>query len=307
MTTVKTPEKVPQTIASLMERADIKARFEKMLGNRTGAFLTSVLQVVASSDLLKKADPMSILNGAATAATLDLPLNNQLGFAYLIPFNVKQPNGTSKVVAQFVIGYKGYHQLAQRTGQYKTIAATPIYDGQLVSENPLTGYKFDFTKKSDKVIGFAAYFELLSGFQKTIYWTKEEVHAHGKKYSKTYGKANSAWVSDEEDMCCKTLLRQLIGKYGPMSIDYQKADEVDESIYNDLQNEPAEYTDAVYEPTESEREKLTKLVDEHLASNNDAEALTILTMQIDPAQYQDLIDKVHAKIETLQSKKEVKK
>lgn len=300
---MKTNEKVPATLNSLAERPDIKARFQKMLGARTGAFLTSVMQVVSSNELLKKADPISVLNGAATAASLDLPLNNQLGLAYLVPFNVKQPDNSTKVMAQFIIGYKGLINLAERTALYDTISATPIYEGQLIEENPLTGYKFDFKKKSTKVIGYAAYFKLLSGFQKTIYWTRSEVLEHAKKYSKTYGKTGSAWTTDEEDMCCKTVLRQLIGKYGPVSVDYQRAEAVDEEVYSDISNAPTEYVDATYVPSESEREKLTQLVNEHLASNNDPEALTLLIMQIDPAQYQDLIDKVQAKIETIQNGK----
>lgn len=301
--TTKT-EKLPATLNSLAERPDIKARFEKMLGARTGAFLTSLMQVVSSNELLKKADPISVLNGAATAASLDLPLSNQLGLAYLVPFNVKQPNGTSVVMAQFIIGYKGLINLAERTALYKTINALPIYEGQLVSENPLTGdYKFDFKKKSTKVIGYAAYFKLLSGFEKTIFWTRAEVLDHAKKYSKTYGKAGSAWTTEEEDMGCKTVLRQLIGKYGPVSVDYQRAEAVDEEVYPDISTAPTEYTDATYQPSDEEREKLTKLVEEHLASNNDVEALTLLVQTIDPGQYQDLIDKVQSKIETIQNKK----
>lgn len=291
--------KVAITLNSLMDRPDIKARFQKMLGDRAGAFLTSVNQVVASSDLLKHADPMSILNGAATAATLNLTLNNSLGLAYLIPFNVKQKDGSTKVVAQFVIGYKGILQLAQRSGQYKNIAATPIYQGQLVDDNPLTGYKFDFKKKSNKIIGYAAYFSLMSGFEKTIYWTIEEVHAHAKKYSKTYGKSGSAWATDEEDMCNKTVLKQLIGKYGPMSVDYQKADAIDEEIYDDLANEKSQIVDTIYEETDEERKKLIEAIDKA----NTAEDLAVLKMQIGADDYLDLQNDIDKKIEKINSEK----
>lgn len=301
--------KVPATLNSLIDRPDIKARFEKLIGkDKSGVFLTSVMQVVSSNELLKKADPMSILNGAVTAATLDLPLNNQLGLAYLVPFNVKQADGSKKVMAQFIIGYRGLINLAERTGSYKTISATPIYEGQLIEENPLTGYKFDFKKKSNKLIGYAAYFKLKSGFEKTIYWTLDEVLNHAKKHSKTYGKSDSTWNTDQPEMCKKTLIRHLIGKYGPVSVDYQRAEAVDEEIYSDLSTEPAEYKDPIYVPTESEREKLEKLVNENLADNTKtAEDLTILIMQIDPGQYQDLIDKIQSKIETMQKEKGGKK
>lgn len=298
METTKTPTK-QVTLSGLVERPDIKARFEKMLGERAGTFLTSVMQVVASNELLKQADPLSVLNGAATAATLDLPLNNSLGFAYLIPFNIKQKDGSKKVVATFVIGYKGLLQLAQRSAQYKNISATPIYQGQLIDENPLTGYKFDFKKKSTKIIGYAAHFSLVSGFEKTIYWTRDEVLAHAKKYSKTYGNQGSAWDTDEEDMACKTVLRQLIGKFGPMSVDYQKAEAVDETIYSDLTNEPKQVVDAEYKETDVEREKLTLAID----GANTPEDLSVLKMQIGADDYLDLQDAIDKKIEKLNSAK----
>lgn len=294
----KTPTK-QVTLSGLVERPDIKARFEKMLGERAGTFLTSVLQIVASNELLKQADPISVLNGAATAATLDLPLNNSLGFVYLIPFNIKQSDGSKKVVATFVIGYKGLLQLAQRSAQYKNISATPIYQGQLINENPLTGYTFDFKKKSNKVIGYAAHFSLVSGFEKTIYWTKEEVLSHAKKYSKTYGKQGSAWDTDEEDMACKTVLRQLIGKFGPMSIDYQKAEAIDETVYSDLTNEQEQIADVVYTETDVEREKLTLAID----GANSPQELTELKMQIGADDYLDLQDAIDKKIEKLNTSK----
>lgn len=299
MGTETTLKKQAVTLTSLIERPDIKARFNKLLGERAGAFLTSVNQVVASNDLLKAADPMSILNGAMTAATLDLPLNNSLGFCYLIPFNVTQPDKTKKVIASFVIGYKGYLQLAQRSSQYKNIAATPIYEGQLVDDNPLTGYKFDFKKKSTKVIGYAAYFSLISGFEKTIYWTESEVHAHAKKYSKTYGKQGSAWDTDEEDMCCKTVLKQLISKFGPMSVDYQKAEAIDEQIYSDLTTEPAEHVDVTHQENDAERKKLIEAID----GANTAEDLAVLKMQIAADDYLDLQDAIDKKIEKLNAGK----
>ena len=167
------------TTKSLFSRDDVKKKFEEMLGANSAAFITSVLQIVASSQQLASADPASVYNAAALAATLNLPIQNALGMAYIVAYNQKQANGSYKSVAQFQMGYRGFIQLAQRSGQIKTISSAPIYEGQLVEENPLTGFVFDFTKKqSEKVIGYAAYFKLLNGFEKTLYSSVDDLRAH---------------------------------------------------------------------------------------------------------------------------------
>lgn len=218
----------------LFERDDVKKKFHELMGKRSSAFITSVLQIVASNALLAKADPSSIYHAAATAATLDLPLNNSLGFAYIIPYNTKvqDSNGKwhTKQLAQFQLGYRGFIQLAQRSGQFKNMSATPIYDGQLKSQNPLTGYVFDFSiKASETVIGYAGYFSLVNGFEKTLYMTVEEIKRHGERYSKNYKSENSLWKTDFNSMALKTVLKQLLSKYAPLSIDVQKAFDVDDA------------------------------------------------------------------------------
>jgi len=181
----------------------IKTKFEELLGKRGPAFITSVLQIVSSNTLLSKADPMSIYNAAATAATLDLPINQNLGFAYIVPYGGK---------AQFQLGYKGFIQLAQRSGQFHRISATQIYEGQIKSSNPLTGYEFDFTVKgSTNVVGYAAYFRLLNGFEATLYMTVDEVRSHGQKYSKTFN--NGTWKTDFDAMATKTVIKLLLSKF----------------------------------------------------------------------------------------------
>ena len=153
------------TPKALFSQDNIKKKFEELMGKKAQGFITSVLQIVSSNKLLADAEPYSVYNAAAVAATLDLPLNNNLGFAYIVPYNQKQPDGSHQTVAQFQMGYKGFIQLAQRSGQFKSISAAPIFEGQLIEENPLTGFVFDFTKKkSDTIIGYAAYFRLLNGF-----------------------------------------------------------------------------------------------------------------------------------------------
>jgi recombination protein RecT len=232
------------TAKSLFERDDVKRKFSEMLGKRSTSFITSVLQITAQNKLLAQADPMSIYQSAAVAATLDLPLNQNLGFAYIVPYNAKQPDGSFKQVAQFQLGYKGFIQLAQRSGQFKTIAATPIYEGQLIEENPLTGFVFDFkAKKSDKVIGYAAFFQLLNGFEKTLYMTSEELKKHGTKFSQTFKKGFGLWKDDFDSMAIKTVIKLLLSKFAPLSVDMQRAVITDQAVINDAEAQDVTYVD----------------------------------------------------------------
>ncbi len=235
------------TTKSLFERDDVKKKFQEMLGKRATSFITSVLQITTQNKLLAKADPMSIYQSAAVAATLDLPLNNSLGFAYIVPYNAKQEDGTYKQVAQFQLGYKGFIQLAQRSGQFKTISATPVYEGQLIEENPLTGYRFDFTKKSEKIIGYAAFFHLLNGFEKTLYMTVEDLKKHGAKFSQTYKKGFGLWKDDFDSMAIKTVIKLLLSKFAPLSVDMQRAVITDQSVINDAETQDVTYVDVEVE------------------------------------------------------------
>lgn len=238
-------EKTTQlTVKTLFQKDDVKRRFEEMLGKRAPQFITSVLQIVSQNEMLSKADPISIYNGAAIAATLDLPLNNNLGFAYILPYNNRQPDGSTKVVAQFQLGYKGFIQLAQRSGQFKTISACPIFEGQIKSHNPLTGIEFDFTKKdSEKVIGYAAYFSLINGFEKTLFMTTEELKKHGARFSKTFKHSNGLWNQDFDSMAIKTVIKLLLSKFAPLSIEMQKAIVTDQAVIKDENGEEVEYVD----------------------------------------------------------------
>lgn len=250
------------TAKSLFARDDVKAKFQELLGKRAPQFMTSVLHIVNSSDLLKKAEPTSVYQCAALAATLDLPLNQNLGFAYIIPYNEKaKGDKPARVVAQFQIGYKGFIQLAQRSGQFKTISATPVYEGQLIEENPLTGFVFDWKqKKSDKVIGYAAYFQLLNGFEKTLYATVVELEAHGKKYSQSFKKNYGLWMDNFDSMATKTVLKLLLSKFAPLSIDMQRAVVTDQSIVNDFEAQDVTYIDNEVETVNPEVERITLMI-----------------------------------------------
>lgn len=221
------------TTKQFFQREDVKSKFTELLGTRTNQFMTSLLSIVNNNSYLRNASPDSIYTSAMMAAALDLPINPNLGFAYIIPYGNQ---------AQFQIGYKGLIQLALRSGQFKTISVTPVCEGQLIENNPLTGFKFDFNvKQSDKVIGYAAYFSLINGYEKTMYMSVSEVEAHGKKYSKTFN--NGVWKNDFNAMAQKTVLKLLLSKYAPLSIEMQKAVVADQAVIKNVEEMEVEYVD----------------------------------------------------------------
>lgn len=253
---------------ALFAREDVKQKFSEMLGKKATSFMTSVLQIVSQNDLLQKCDPNSIYQSAAVAATLDLPLNSNLGFAYIVPYKAKQKDNTYKDVAQFQMGYKGFIQLAQRSGQFKAISVAAIYKAQIVSADPLKGYEFDFTKlpgKDEKPAGYAAYFQLLNGFEKTLYSTVEELEKHGKRFSQTYKKGYGLWNDDFDSMASKTVLKHLLSKYAPLSVDMQKAVTVDQAVVND-----ADTMDVTYEDNDAPQAEAREAASESSAKAIDA-------------------------------------
>ena len=147
-------------ITELLNQDVIKKRFEQVLGNKAAGFMSSILSAVNANPELKKADPMSVISAAAVAASLDLPINPSLGFAHIVPY--KKDNVP---IAQFQMGWRGFVQLGMRSGQYKTINVCTVYEGELVGGDRFTGeMHFDESKrKSDKIIGYVAFFKLLNG------------------------------------------------------------------------------------------------------------------------------------------------
>lgn len=284
----------PMTAKSLFARDDVKNKFQEMLGKRSTSFITSVLQIVASNKLLTDADPSSIYQAAAMAATLDLPLNNTLGFAYIIPYKDRDKGQ----VAQFQLGYKGFIQLAQRSGQFKTLSAAPIYEGQIVEQNPLTGYVFDFTKKtSETIIGYASYFELINGFQKMLYMSVAELKAHGKKYSKTFGNQYGLWNTDFDAMANKTVIKLLLSKFAPLSVDMQRAIITDQAIIKDSETLNVTYVDNVdvTEPIDKAEERIQLLI-------QDATSIDQLK-EIEKDVPESLLDLYNAKVEEVKNVK----
>ena len=276
-----------QTVKQFFSQDIIKNKVQEVLGQKSNQFITTVLQIASSNELLAKADPVSILNAAMVAATLDLPINQNLGFAYIIPFNQKQKDGSYKSLAQFQLGYKGFIQLAQRSGQFKTISATPIYEGQLVESNPLTGFKFDFSsKKSEAVIGYAAYFELLNGFQKTMYMSVNEMKQHGLKFSQTFKKGYGLWKDDFDSMAQKTVIKLLLSKFAPLSIEMQKAIVSDQGIIHDEKGENITYDDHEEVKVDKEQERIILMLNE-CQTIEDVELLETSNPDIDASLFQE--------------------
>ncbi len=229
---------------ALVYSPGIKKRFEDMLDKQANGFITSLLNL--KQDKLKGCDDMTVLGSALKAASLKLPIDPNLGFAWIIPFK-----NHGKLEAQFQIGYRGFIQMAQRSGQYKKLNVTEIYEGQLKSFNSLTEeIELDLdNKQSDAVIGYAAYFRLLNGFEKMVYWSKEKVTVHARRFSKSFG--NGPWKTDFDAMARKTVLKNMLSTWGILSIDMQEAITSDNKIIKT--------TDDDYELLEEGTENETKI------------------------------------------------
>jgi recombination protein RecT len=206
------------TIKGLLDSPAVKKRFEEVLNRKAPQYMSSIVNLVNGDTDLKKCDQMSVIASCMVAATLDLPIDKNLGYAWVVPYGNR---------AQFQLGYKGYVQLALRTGQYKAINVIEVHEGELIEWNPLTEeLKIDFSqKKSDAVIGYAGYFELINGFKKSTYWTREQIEKHRQKFSKS----DFGWKKDFDAMAKKTVLRNMLSKWGILSIEMQTAYTADQA------------------------------------------------------------------------------
>ena len=237
----------PKSIKAYVSDAKIRQKFEEVLGKKTQGFLASVMQV-ANQPQLKNAVPATVINAAMMAATLDLPINNNLGFAYIVPYKrkFKGQNGQwqESNEAQFQMGYKGFIQLAQRSGQFGRIAATPVYQGQLVSANPLLGYEFDWAiPNQGEAIGYVAFFKLLNGFTAELYMSTADIKKHAGKYSQSFKYGSGVWKDNFEAMALKTVTKLLLSKQAPLSIEMQTAQLADQAIVRDVETNDFDYID----------------------------------------------------------------
>lgn len=276
---VAKPNKPVDVLKSIMNAESVQEQFKNALGKNAGTFVASVIDLYNGDTALQKCQPKQVVMEAFKAAVLHLPINKALGYAYVIPFknskkvkytdaNGNERDRWEKVYEPvFQMGYKGYIQLAMRTGQYRTINADAVYEGELRAVNKLTGdIAFDGERKSDKVIGYFCYFELLNGFSKTLYMTVEQMANHAKRYSKGLVKYDAAgnkeevsveslisladlpmspdsktvgWLGNFHGMAIKTVIRNLLSKYGYLSVEMQNA------ISNDFEGDAADNRDVI--------------------------------------------------------------
>lgn len=219
-------------LKTILNNDTMKQSFRNVLEENAGAFMASILELYQSDTALQECDPNKIILEALKAATLKLPINKQLGFAYIIPY---------KGIPQFQLGYKGYIQLAQRSGQYRFINADVVYEGEQVTYDRITGMLMITGEATrDTPIGYFAYFQLLNGFEKCVYWTREKVEAHAKRYSKAWNRQNSPWHTNFDAMALKTVIRNIISKYGVMSVEFANAVAEDTSVEERIEGEIVE-------------------------------------------------------------------
>ena len=257
---------VNQLRTSILDGEKMRSRFDELLGKRAPQFISSVVSLVNASPTMQEAfydSPMTVIQAALKAATFDLPIDQNLGYAYIVPFknNKKNADGTwtKKTEASFILGWKGMLQLALRTGAYKTINVVDIREGELLSYNRLTEeVDIRFEEDEEKrealpVVGYVGYYRLVNGAEKTIYITVKQIENHEKKFRKG-DYMGKGWKDDWDAMARKTIYRNLIGKYGVMSIDYQDRGDA-MSLANQMQEEynlGGENPDLVYEAEFSE-------------------------------------------------------
>lgn len=227
-------------LKSLLATEAIRKQMKSLLGDKAGHFMMAIVGVVEGTPQLQDCEPQSIINSAIASATLDLPIEKNLGYAYIVPYKDK---------AQFQMGYKGYIQLALRSGQYKYINSIEIKEGELENYNLLTGefnFKFieDINQRLEaKTIGYASYIEFTNGFRNTLYMTKEQIENHAKKYSQSYGYdlskgySNSNWSKNFDSMALKTVLKLNLSKFGALSVSVQKALQIDGSSIKSISEE----------------------------------------------------------------------
>jgi len=221
-----------QRFNGVMKDTRTQEYLQSVLGNKKDQFVTSLISAVANNENLQVCEPMSIMYTAMKATALGLPIDPSLGYAGMIPY---KDGKTGKTHCQFQIMRDGWCELAMRTGQVRFIANEIVHEGELVSRNRFTGeYIFDENaKKSDKIIGYMAYIKLTNGFEKTVYWTVEECKAHALHYSQTFKKGYGLWHDSFDSMALKTVLKHLIKKYCPKSVEVLNAIADDQSVANE--------------------------------------------------------------------------
>jgi recombination protein RecT len=231
---------VALNLSQYLRNDNVVKRLNQLVGDNAEKWISTILTVGTSSPQLRECDPKTIVHAAIQSISLKLDIDKNLGFAHIVPYGK---------VAQFQMGYKGFIQLAIRSGKYQTINADMVYEGEIEKPNKLTGELIinEDNKKSDKIIGYFAYFKTTNGFEKSLYMTKEQIEKHAKTYSKSFNNEKGRWKLDFDKMALKTVLKALLSKYGILSIDMQNAIKTDQSVIKDVDCEDIDYIDV---PTE---------------------------------------------------------
>lgn len=232
-----------QVVKKLLNTNEMQSRFREILGQKAPQFMASIVNAVSGNSYLQQCDANSVMAAALVAATLDLPIDSNLGFAAIVPYKVK-----GEYKAQFIMQYKGFVQLAIRSGYYEKMNYSEVYEDELKSYNPITGevtFVDDFSKcrqreegQSDKIIGYYAWFRLRTGFSQEIYMSRAEVDNHARKYSQSYrtdinkNRSLSLWSTDFDIMAKKTVIKRLLSRWGILSVDMQQAIQVDQKVYD---------------------------------------------------------------------------
>lgn len=253
---------VVDQVKSAISSDKVKKKFAEVLGKKAPQFLASVTNTVIGSTQLQKCDATSIMGAAFVAATYDLPIDSNLGFAAIVPYNNSKWNPQTRqydkhMEAQFQIMYKGFIQLAIRSGYHKRMNYAVVYEDELKSYNPITGeieFVEDFSQCTlraqgveETVAGYYARFELTTGYVQELFMSRQAVDNHAKKYSQAYrydikeGKKSSKWSTDFQSMALKTVIKLLLSKWGILSVDMQRAIQDDQKVYDESGN--GDYSD----------------------------------------------------------------
>lgn len=276
-------ELVTVSMKNYLASPAISQYIENILGSRKGTFIATLTSLVNGNEKLKDCDKSTVLMAAIKSVGMNLPIDPSLGQAYVIPYGVQ---------AQFQLGYRGLIQLALRTGQYETINAKEVKDGEFKGYDdmgdPVIQWLSPVERFDKKTIGFMAGFKLTTGFRKVEFWTTEEVDRHANTYSQSYkafkkygvsqstaksGNMSNPWASDSDGMSKKTVLKSVLGKYGVLSIELQEALKIDQSVItiDDNMNETIKYIDNPSTPEDTGR--ITKAQQELLLKTYSAEII----------------------------------
>ena len=237
----------------------VQQQFKNALKDGTALFVASLIDLYANDKYLQQCDPNAVIMEALKAATLKLPINKSLGFAYIVPY---KNNKEKSYIPTMIVGYKGYLQMAQRTAQYKYINADCVFEGEKIDQDRLTGEIYiSGEPSSENAIGYFAHIETLNGFRKTIFWSKAKVTDHAKRYSQSYASDYSPWKKQFDTMAIKTVLRHLLSRYGIMSVDMAQAVDMDAGDYKESEPETVSRPSISYEATGKPPVEKSKVVD----------------------------------------------